>query len=133
MFNHFEKSLLRLAICVKILIWILSFASDELIEDHDYSSHLILTKSSTLELSLVGRLFKCFLRWDAVIFMDLAQNGYLYLKNHAFFPFFSFFSRAGAEYFFKPLKIFTEVEAILLSGLGINFVVGVLNIYLFYK
>lgn len=133
MLSSFEKSLLGTLVLVRLGIWVFSYLSDELIDDHDYSSHIMLMDKNQKEMTMVSKLFKCFVRWDALFYVGIAENDYEYLKNHAFFPFYSKFVRYLADTLIRPLHIFRHLDALIVTGIALNFVASLLCVIIFYR
>jgi len=84
------KTIVKYAIQSRCLIWIISVISHIFVNEHDSSASLILSDNqqnySTLD-HIVIKLFGVFIRWDSFFFYHIAENGYIYEQETAFFPF----------------------------------------------
>jgi hypothetical protein len=133
MLVKFEKDVLKIAALFRICIGIISITFDQLIDDHDHSSELLFAKSSDQQLSWISSILKCFVRWDALFYVSIAENDYEYLKNHAFFPLFSKLARSVKDSIVKPLSPLNDIDALIVTGLSINFVIHLANVLIFYR
>ncbi|KAI9281083.1 GPI mannosyltransferase 2 [Sporodiniella umbellata] len=96
-----------------------------LIGSYDSSAE-IQTRSSNL--------LNAFLRWDAIYFLHIAEHGYIYEQETAFFPVFPLLARLLAHTLFSPLKALLNIQSvILLSGIVISNVSFVLAAGALYK
>jgi phosphatidylinositol glycan class V len=77
----------------------LAVISKAFVDDYDSSAETILLGSSTALIpnNLLYRFFSVFVRWDAFYFLHIAENGYVYEQEHAFFPLLPMLSRLVSE------------------------------------
>lgn len=87
------------AASTRILTIILAVISKAFVDDYDSSAETILLGSSTALIpnNLLYRFFSVFVRWDAFYFLHIAENGYVYEQEHAFFPLLPMLSRLVSE------------------------------------
>ncbi len=86
-FNLMEGIVLRYAVFSRTFLWIFAMVANILIKDYDSSSQVNATTLPQNSLDkLIELLFGQFSHWDAVYFLRIAQYGYEYEQNHAFFP-----------------------------------------------
>jgi len=120
---------LRLAIVAAIAI------ADILVPDYDTSTELLDYGAeppvSPLD-EFVRRALRGFSHWDAVYFTHIAQHGYTFEQFQAFFPCLPLAIRGivnavGAFAFQLKVRWLSTRAAILLSGVGLNFVAVVLG------
>ena len=107
---------------MRVIVWILSFLSNILIEDYDKSIQLVFftQPGSHIPNSFIGKLFSSLARWDSVFFLQIAHEGYLYEKNHAFFPLYPLTIRL-LSFFLSPLGCFlTQDEIFIISAVMIS-------------
>ena len=88
----------------RVLIFAFSALMNEGIVDYDSSLDL---PSSHVPVAPPCNLLRSIVKWDSLYFLEVAHNGYMYEKNHAFFPFY-------------PMLIRFFGEIIGLSGLDIE-------------
>ncbi|KAI7849426.1 GPI mannosyltransferase 2 [Circinella umbellata] len=79
---------------------------------YDSSADIQLASSS-----LIQRCLSVFLRWDALYFVHIARQGYIYEQEHAFFPGLPLVSRYLAQTVFSPIQTYLgEQHTIILAG-----------------
>jgi len=133
MLSKFEKDLLKITAIGRILVWLISFISDRSIEDHDHSVDLLFKNKDTPDLSIISLLLRCFVRWDALFYVSIAENGYEYLKNHAFFPLYSKLIKLIQDILFAPFSSLKGLDTLLLTGITFNFFLHLANVIIFYR
>ena len=119
------------ALATRVGILSLSFIANFLVEDYDSCIFLVISKQpgSHVPNSLIGHLFASLAKWDALFFLQIAHEGYLYEKNHAFFPLFPMLIRLVAL-FLNPLKgILATDEIFLISGVIVSWTSFALGAY----
>ena len=79
------KPIVLLAILSRLFVWILAFLSSYALDDYDSAADVLFEADSSLQ-KLFNLTFRAFLRWDAFYFLHLAEEGYVYEQEHAFFP-----------------------------------------------
>ena len=128
-----EKKLLIIAAFIRVIVWLLAFTADSVLPDHEQSADILLKSDDSEEYSVIAKLFKCFVRWDALFYVSIAKDGYLYLKNHAFFPLFPLTIR----YFKRVLELLpfqiSNIDGIILSGVILNFMYHLAAVLFFYR
>jgi len=90
------KTVMKYAFLSRLVIWIIALVSHGVVSEHDSSASLILydsTQHYSLLDRLVIKLFGVFIRWDSFFFYHIAENGYIYEQETAFFPFLPFMMR----------------------------------------
>lgn len=91
----------------RITLCVLAVAVNLLCVPYDTSTNAILLRSApkllpdTNYLPFVDseRVLNAFVRWDAVYFLSIAEKGYIYEQDFAFFPGLPFFMRVLASTF----------------------------------
>ncbi|OBZ89106.1 GPI mannosyltransferase 2 [Choanephora cucurbitarum] len=73
---------------------------------------------SSSEIQLKGNSFlTAFLRWDSLYFLHIADQGYVYEQETAFFPLLPYLARLATNTVFFPLQsVFGKRYTLLLSG-----------------
>jgi len=104
------KPIIKYAIQSRLFIWIISLLSHIFVNEHDSSASLILSDNSqsysTLD-QIIIYIFGVFVRWDSFFFYHIAENGYIYEQETAFFPFLPYMMRIlsnTSNFFFFFLK-----------------------------
>jgi phosphatidylinositol glycan class V len=82
---------------------------------------------------LVGRVFSGFAKWDGLFFLQIAHEGYLFEKNHAFFPGFPLVIRAIGTVLTHFLPFLSRDEVFLISGVIIAWTCSVISALLMEK
>lgn len=93
------RAILYLATLSRVLTWLLAYLSNLFVDDYDSASDTILQplSSSPLLNHLARPALAVFLRWDAFYFLHIAEQGYIYEQEHAFFPLVPLMARAVAR------------------------------------
>ncbi|TPX55947.1 hypothetical protein PhCBS80983_g04916 [Powellomyces hirtus] len=120
-----ETAVVWRAITVRVLLCTLAVISSSLAGDYDVSTTVSLVASRSGSHAAEGKdelatsLLTPFVRWDAVYFLSIAQRGYIYEQEFAFFPGLPTLMRAVAAciQFHASLG---EQPALILAGLIIS-------------
>lgn len=72
----------KLFVISRLFLLLLSLASNYYVEPYDTSNRLLFASAGERSMPYLHGLAN----WDGVYFLDIAQNGYRYENNHAFFP-----------------------------------------------
>ncbi|RUS21599.1 GPI mannosyltransferase 2 [Endogone sp. FLAS-F59071] len=93
------RAIIYLATLSRVLTWLLAYLSNLFVDDYDSASDTILQplSSSPLLNHLARPALAVFLRWDAFYFLHIAEQGYIYEQEHAFFPLVPLMARAVAR------------------------------------
>ncbi|CAO3662886.1 unnamed protein product [Umbelopsis ramanniana] len=124
------------AASTRILTIILAVISKAFVDDYDSSAETILLGSSTALIpnNLLYQFFSVFVRWDAFYFLHIAENGYVYEQEHAFFPLLPMLSRLVSETVLSPFKyLIGDQYTLVLSGVLISNISFVLAAGVLYK
>eukprot|EP00833_Pecoramyces_ruminatium_P004754 jgi/Orpsp1_1/1178786/evm.model.c7180000066739.1 len=130
------KPIIKYALQSRLLIWIISLLSHIFVNEHDSSASIILSDSSQTYSKLdqiIIQLFGVFIRWDSFFFYHIAENGYIYEQETAFFPFLPFMMRFLSNSILYPLQLILSYKCVLLiSGVlivNVSFVLATLTLY----
>lgn len=87
------------AASTRVLTILLAVISKAFVDDYDSSAETILLGSSTALIpnKLLYQFFSVFVRWDAFYYLHIAENGYVYEQEHAFFPMLPLLSRLVSD------------------------------------
>lgn len=87
------------AASTRIFVIVMAIISKAFVDDYDSSAETILLGSSTslIPHNLLYKVFSVFVRWDAFYFLHIAENGYVYEQEHAFFPMLPMLARLVSE------------------------------------
>ncbi|CAG8629555.1 7982_t:CDS:2 [Paraglomus occultum] len=114
------KPILLLAILSRLFVWILAFLSSYLLDDYDSAADVLFQANSLLQ-KLFNLTFRAFLRWDAFYFLHLAEEGYVYEQEHAFFPVLPLVIRFFGNYVLWPLEwLLLKKQVLLLAGILVS-------------
>lgn len=82
-----ERSLVRIALLSRLFAFLLAVCSRAFLSDFDESAQIYLNGrvNNTNNHSFLD-LISVFCRWDSLYFMHIAEHGYVYEQEHAFFP-----------------------------------------------
>jgi len=136
------KPIIKYAIQSRLFIWIISLLSHIFVNEHDSSASLILSDNSqsysTLD-QIIIYIFGVFVRWDSFFFYHIAENGYIYEQETAFFPFLPYMMRILSNtsnfffFFFKKKKIIKKfIKSLIIIYFFKNYFSSIL-LKLFYK
>jgi len=121
-----RKKIRVFALYTRLFILILQFVCNWVIPDHNagvFSWPQDPSLKPTIVDQLIGFLVDGLIRWDAQHFLHIAQHGYTYESNLAFFPLFPLMIRGGAGLIFwlqEDYMIFNYVTALKLSALFLS-------------
>ncbi|ORX81291.1 mannosyltransferase [Anaeromyces robustus] len=131
-----NKSIIHYAIQSRLLIWIISLISHIFVNEHDSSASLILydnNKNSTILDSIIIKLFGVFIRWDSFFFYHIAENGYFFEQETAFFPFLPYMMKILSNSILYPLQFIMNYKSVLLiSGVlivNVSFILATVTLY----
>lgn len=122
-----QKEVLRFAVSCRVLTLVLQALFNIIIPDHhaDAFSPPRLAPSGSVD-QLVEGLLGGLSRWDAEHFLFIAEHGYLYEHNFAFFPGFPLALLMGTE-LLRPLQgLLSERSCLLVSVALVNSLFSVL-------
>jgi phosphatidylinositol glycan class V len=87
------------AAATRITVVIIAILSKIFVDDYDSSAETILLGSSTalIPQTILYKIFSVFVRWDAFYFLHIAENGYIYEQENAFFPMLPMLARLASE------------------------------------
>ncbi|GAA5811563.1 hypothetical protein MFLAVUS_005002 [Mucor flavus] len=121
------KKVYSVAIASRLITIALAIASYLFTGSYDSSAEIQLETSSHHVLNV-------FLRWDALYFLHIAEHGYVYEQETAFFPLMPLLARALSNTVFLPLQSILGIKyTLLLSGVTIANVSFVLAAGALYK
>ncbi|RUP42778.1 LOW QUALITY PROTEIN: hypothetical protein BC936DRAFT_138102 [Jimgerdemannia flammicorona] len=82
------NTVLYLATLSRLLTWLLAYLCNLFVDDYDSASDTILPPLSSFPLVnyFARPALAVILRWDAFYFLHIAEEGYVYEQEHAFFP-----------------------------------------------
>ncbi|KAG0238296.1 hypothetical protein BGW41_008209 [Actinomortierella wolfii] len=116
----------------RLFIWGVAVASHALIQDYDSALELILP-INTPGQQLFKNIFGVFIRWDAFYFTHIAEKGYVFEQEHAFFPLMPVLARLIAKPVSPLLQgILTYQQLIVISGIliaNISFIIAAVQLY----
>lgn len=99
MLSREEFLITRVALVTRLCTFVLGYLTTLIVPDFDYSGRLSLhtTEHYGAIDTTLKHLFIMFLRWDAIYFLDISENGYGLEQEHAFFPLLPVLVRAIAS------------------------------------
>ncbi|CAG8540700.1 3210_t:CDS:2 [Ambispora leptoticha] len=104
------SQIVSLGIASRLFIWSLATISSYLSDDYDSSASTLLTAKDSNN-SISNQALQVSLRWDAFYFLHLAEEGYVYEQEHAFFPLFPILVRGIANF----IKLFPLISTIIVN------------------
>ncbi|KAG0261157.1 hypothetical protein DFQ27_003119 [Actinomortierella ambigua] len=120
------------ALYSRLFIWAIAVASHALIQDYDSALELILPIDTPTQRLFKG-VFGVFLRWDAFYFTHIAEKGYVFEQEHAFFPLVPALMRLMANAASKLLPgVLTYQQLIVISGVLVanaSFILAAVQLY----
>ncbi len=82
-FDPNVRIIVKWAILSRLILWVFSLVNNW-IEDYDTSS--LVPRAKTPLDTVVWTLFGSYMKWDSIYFMRIAEVGYEYEQQLAFFP-----------------------------------------------
>ncbi|XP_006862314.1 PREDICTED: GPI mannosyltransferase 2 [Chrysochloris asiatica] len=115
-----RKEVLRFAVSCRVLTLVLQALFNAIIPDHhaEAFSPPRLAPSSSVD-QLVEVLLGGLSHWDAEHFLFIAEHGYLYEHNFAFFPGFPLSLLVGTELLLRPLRGLLSLRSCLLISVAL--------------
>ncbi|KAM9687047.1 GPI mannosyltransferase 2 [Trichechus inunguis] len=115
-----RKEVLRFAVSCRVLTLVLQALFNAIIPDHhaEAFSPPRLAPSGSVD-QLVEVLLGGLSRWDAEHFLFIAEHGYLYEHNFAFFPGFPLALLVGTELLLRPLRGLLSLRSCLLISVAL--------------
>ncbi|XP_004705133.1 GPI mannosyltransferase 2 [Echinops telfairi] len=115
-----RKEVLKFAVCCRVLTLVLQALFNAIIPDHQAEafSPPRLAPSGALD-QLVEFLLGGLSHWDAEHFLFIAEHGYLYEHNFAFFPGFPLALLLGTELLLSPLQALLSPRSCLLISVAL--------------
>ncbi|KAI9227415.1 MAG: GPI mannosyltransferase 2 [Piptocephalis tieghemiana] len=130
--------IIRFATLVRLVVLGILVVACQLGQDYDTSSSSLLLSSSESPNKgaldwVIKPLVEPLLRWDAVYFVHIAQEGYVYEQEHAFFPGLPLAMRFVAFTLLAPLQgLVSPTLLLLLAGACIANASAILASAVFY-
>ncbi|OZJ03118.1 hypothetical protein BZG36_03881 [Bifiguratus adelaidae] len=123
--HRIERHIVVVALLGRFFVFVLAALANWFVDDYDSSSSTLV---STFPLTV-------YLRWDAVYFLHIASQGYVYEQEHAFFPLVPVIARALATIILKPLNFLRlgDTDLTLLSGILVSNLAFVLAAVVLYR
>ncbi|RUS28969.1 GPI mannosyltransferase 2 [Jimgerdemannia flammicorona] len=108
------NTVLYLATLSRLLTWLLAYLCNLFVDDYDSASDTILPPLSSFPLVnyFARPALAVILRWDAFYFLHIAEEGYVYEQEHAFFPLVPALARVVA----RIVWLLSDRYAILIAG-----------------
>jgi phosphatidylinositol glycan class V len=110
--------------------------ANQLIDDHKADAfnppRVASSQSNSIE-STIHYLLNGFRRWDGVHFTHIAQYGYIYENNIAFFPLYPLTTNLLSKYIIKNVVSINDYESILLSSIFTNIFISLITTIYLYK
>ncbi|CEI92548.1 hypothetical protein RMCBS344292_06803 [Rhizopus microsporus] len=120
------KQIYSFAVITRVITISLALLTYYFLSSYDSSAEM-QTRSS-------HNLLNAFLRWDALYFLHIAEHGYVYEQETAFFPVMPLISRFLTNTILLPLKyLFGYQHALLFSGVAVANISFILAAGALYK
>ncbi|PRP80954.1 GPI mannosyltransferase [Planoprotostelium fungivorum] len=127
-YAFYERKVIWLAVSSRVVLYILSFLLNDLVNDYDTSTELFAQDEKT---SVIMRLFGHLMRWDAIHLLGIAKEGYIYEHTHAFFPFYPLSVHSLSKLIINFIGSYSD--SILLSSVIISNLFFVLSTIALYR
>lgn len=114
----YAQRLLYLFLAIKTFSVLMALTSSHFLQSYNSQTELLLAGAIDSWDAWLRKLLAPFASWDSAYFLQIATNGYELENQHAFFPFYPWLMRLGAEALERvgiPL-----VTGCLLTGLFIS-------------
>ncbi|PVU99703.1 hypothetical protein BB560_005461, partial [Smittium megazygosporum] len=121
--KHRGRQVIIAAILSRILVFLISQASNLAVDDYDSSfDTLFINEDALTPLEVfVKNVVKVYARWDSFYYLHIAQHGYVYEQDNAFFPMFPLLINFFAFTALFPLRAFMNEQLVMMvSGIIIS-------------
>ncbi|KAF9110577.1 hypothetical protein BGX27_006156 [Mortierella sp. AM989] len=120
------------ALISRLVIWVLAVVSHTLIQDYDSALELVLP-IDTPSQQFFKSIFGVFLRWDSFYFVHIAEKGYIFEQEHAFFPLVPALMRLISKTILAPFGAFLSYkQQLVLAGVliaNVSFIAASVQLY----
>ncbi|KAI7816542.1 GPI mannosyltransferase 2 [Gamsiella multidivaricata] len=120
------------ALLSRLAIWFIAVVSHALIQDYDSALELVLPVETIAQQFFKG-IFGVFLRWDSFYFVHIAEHGYVFEQEHAFFPLLPVLMRLVSNTVLAPLSsLFSYTQQLVLAGIlvsNVSFIAASVQLY----
>lgn len=130
--SNTEIFLIKLSFFSRFISFVSCTILNYAFEDYDMSSNLLINEEDLEKNSFSFGILQTFLRWDSLYFSEIYQNGYVFDKNHVFFPFYPLFL-SGIKYIFGYILHSNEIISLVIIGIITNAFLNCCTCLLFYK
>ncbi|PIA18221.1 mannosyltransferase [Coemansia reversa NRRL 1564] len=114
-------ALVRYAALSRVASLTLGVVANLVIDDYDASAQLVLSSGGSLPVQVLRLLARVVMRWDAFYFVHIADVGYVYEQEHAFFPLLPILMRLVTRTALTPLVVLVgRQETLALAGAAIS-------------
>lgn len=110
--NPSGQTIIAIACISRCFVWLFSYVIHHIIEDYDTSSGLLTSTPQSAIFNIFGQ----FIKWDAIYFIGIAENGYKCEQFFAFMPGFPSLIKLGASGTFKCDEVHLQVCFFFLLG-----------------
>ncbi len=127
------RTVLCCALASRVIVWVLGCLAYHVVGTYDQSMDTQPLPTLPLDRP-VASLISMFAHWDSIHFIAIAQHGYVYEKQFAFFPFIPLLMRGGAYLLCTALpNLISPYYAMILCGFLASNVAFILAAVILYQ